>query len=131
MTTVVVPRVTCDSPLQPVQYDSSWTHLLGIPLADLAFGNLGKIDILLGIDIYAQEMLDDWQSGPPGSPVTFQTQYGWVLAGSASSGIFPISSIATHRVTVTSDNDIFHKFWEIEEKPNRSIAKETSSTIDQ
>jgi len=48
---VVVPRVTCDIPRHPIDLDLSWTHLSDIDLADPGFGQPGRIDLLLGMDI--------------------------------------------------------------------------------
>lgn len=70
---VVVPRVTCDLPLNPVSFNSSWTHLNGITLADPDFGRPGRIDLLLGIDVYTDALLHGRRSGPPGSAVAFET----------------------------------------------------------
>ena len=39
------------------------------------------IDLLLGIDIFAQILCHGRQHGPPGSPSAFKTEFGWVLAG--------------------------------------------------
>ena len=50
ITAVIVPRVTCDLPLNPVSFKSSWTHLNDIMLADPDFGCPGRIDLLLGVD---------------------------------------------------------------------------------
>ena len=54
---IVVPRVTCDLPLRPVTFDPSWTHLDDLPLADPDFGRPGKIDLLLGIDVFIETIL--------------------------------------------------------------------------
>ena len=51
ITGIVVPRVTCDLPLQPVDFDLSWNHLSGIQLADPNFGIPGKVDLLLGVEV--------------------------------------------------------------------------------
>ena len=59
------------------------------------------------------------QSGPPGSPSAFETSFGWVLAGNIDM-IIP-AHIATHPSVVSGDN-IFRRFWEIEESPNSGLA---------
>ena len=41
---IVVPRVTCDLPVNPITPRLSWTHLSDIPLADPDFGSPGRID---------------------------------------------------------------------------------------
>ena len=81
VTAVIVPRVTCDLPLHPVPFDPTWNHLADIPLAGPEFGRPGRIDILLGVDVFVDTLLDGRRIGPPGSPIALETEFGWVLAG--------------------------------------------------
>ena len=113
----MLPRVTCDLPLQPVHQDSKWTHLSDLHLADPDFGRPGKIDLLLGIDVYADVLLHGRRNGPPGSPTAFETKFGWILAGGAGTFTSPPRTVASHHIAVTSGDDILHRFWEIEENP--------------
>ena len=55
------------------------------------------------------------RAGLPDSPVAFQTEFGWVLAGSTGPG--PPTHHVTHHASLLTGDDILHKFWEIEEKP--------------
>ena len=114
VTALVVSRVTCDLPPYPILYSPKWTHLPGLALADPEFGTPGRIDILLGVDIFVNVLLNGHRSGPLGSPVAFETQFAWVLAGNAS------SLVPTHHVinlhTLTAD-DLIRQFWEVEKKP--------------
>ena len=119
---IVVPRVTCDLPLQPVHRESNWTHLSELPLADPDYGIPGRVDLLLGVDIYSDVLLNGRWSGPPGTPTAFETQFGWVLAGRTNSITPTHVSIATHHVAVSSDDDILRKFWEVEEHPKDGSA---------
>ena len=57
MTATVVPRVTCDLPLQPVYNGSNWNHISNLSLTDPDFGTPGRIDLLFGADIYADVLL--------------------------------------------------------------------------
>ncbi len=43
ISSIVVPRVTCDLPIQPVHYDPQWSYLSGLRLADPEFGQPGKL----------------------------------------------------------------------------------------
>ena len=54
--------------------------------------------------------------GPPGSPVAFETEFGWVLAGEAES-CAPADHVTTYHTALISGDDVLRKFWEIEEKP--------------
>ena len=49
-TAVVVPRVTCDLPLNPISFKPDWTHLDKILLADPQLNSPGRFDLLLGVD---------------------------------------------------------------------------------
>ena len=132
VTAVVIPRVTCDLPLQPVHFNSKWTHLSTLQLADPDFGHPGKIDILLGVDIYADALLHGRRNGPPGSPVAFETRFGWVLAGSTSNTrVSSHHSIASLHVAVASGDDLLRKFWEMEESPrnNSNLSPEERAVV--
>ena len=117
VTAIVVPRVTCDMPIQPVSLNSKWKHLSGLNLSDPEFGCPGRIDILLGVDICANSILQGRRKGPLGSPVAFETSFGWVLAGKTDKLPTLQDSAFTHHVNVISGDDILRKFWEIEESP--------------
>ena len=53
---IVVPRITCDLPTQPAHFNSKWGHLNDLHMADPSYGQPGRIDILVGVDIYADVM---------------------------------------------------------------------------
>ena len=117
VTAIVVPRVTCDLPVQPTPFDSKWEHLSDLNLSDPDFGQPGRIDILLGVDIYTEVLLQGRRKGPTGSisPVAFETAFGWVLAGKTGKLSTTPDKITNYHVSVTSGDDILRKFWEIEE----------------
>ena len=56
ITAIVLPKITCDLPVSPVPFDSSWSHISDLILADPAFGLPGKIDILLGVDVFVNRV---------------------------------------------------------------------------
>ena len=113
---VVMPRVTCDLPLHPVSFDLQWRHLEGIPLADPNFGLPGRVDILLGVDVFVEALRQGRRTGMPGSPSAFETDFGWVLAGKLDV-CSPDHSIASHHVSVVTGDDLLRRFWEIESCP--------------
>lgn len=78
---IVLPHVTCDLPLAPVQSNLSWTHLSGLPLADPSFGEPRRVDILLGVDVFVDVLCQGQRAGPVGSPVAIETDFGWILYG--------------------------------------------------
>ena len=113
---IVVPRVTCDLPTQPVYFNANWIHLNDLHLADPNFDQPNKIDILLGVDVYADVLLHGRRNGPPGTPVAFETKFGWVLTGKIDN-LKLSSDVASHHVATLFGDDILRKFWEIEECP--------------
>ena len=130
ITAIVVPRVTCDLPLQPVTFDLNWNHLSDVQLADPDFGIPSKVDLLLGVEVFATVMLNGRRLGPPDSPIAFETKFGWVLAGSTDT-YKPTHHIVTHYVSLLSGDDILRKFWELEEKPmaNTVLSPEEYSVV--
>lgn len=112
MTAVVVPKVTCDLPLHPVQCSTKWKHILGIRLADPHFCRPGRIDLLLGVDIFMAVLRQGRRTGPPGSPIAIETELGWVIAGKIDV-LASTQAIASHHATVTAD-EVLQKFWEVE-----------------
>ena len=121
LTAIVLPKVTGDVSVFPVLFDSSWSHISDLPLADPAFGLPGRIDLLLGVDIFVSVLRQGRQMGPPGAPVALETEFGWVLCGNTE----PIMEaeqvnlyVTTFQSFMSSCDDILKRFWEIEESPS-------------
>ena len=53
---IIAPQVTCDLPLHSVPFDLKWDHLSDLQLADPDFGQPGRIDVLLRIDVFTNVM---------------------------------------------------------------------------
>ena len=121
ITAVIVPKVTCDLPVHPVPFDLKWEHLSGLSLADPTFGQPGRVDVLLGVDVFAEVLHQGRRTGPPTSPVAFETEFGWVLSGQADPSS-SIEHVTTHHASVESKDDTLRKFWEIEEGPTSEAA---------
>ena len=117
VTAIIVPKVTCDLPHHPISFDLDWNHLSGIDLADPHFGQPGKIDVLLGVDIFVQVLRNGRRTGPPGSPVSFETEFGWVQAGEINNTSSHNGHVTSHHVSLENGDDILRKFWEIEQQP--------------
>ena len=113
VTAVVIPKVTCDLSVNPVPCDSSWKHIKGIQLADPEFGKPGRVDILLGVDVFVNVLQHGRRIGPPGSPVALQTKFGWVLAGNTDLPVTSNLAIVTHLTSVMTGDELIKKFWEL------------------
>ena len=98
-----------------------WTHLSDLPLADPGFTQPGRIDVLLGADIYVDVLRHSRRDGPPNSPTAFETDLGWVLCGNTgptSPSARANVHVTTFHASVMSGDDILRKFWELEEAPS-------------
>ena len=88
--------------------------------SDPGFRQPGCIDILLGVDIFVDVLFHGWRRGPPGSPTAFETEFGWVLSGCTDTSAttnHALVHVTTFHTSITSGDDILHKFWEVEESP--------------
>lgn len=95
-------------------------------LADPSFDTPGQIDVLLGVDVFTQVMLNSRKRGPKSSLVAMETTLGWVLCGNVSS-CQGSQSIITYLTMINSDDDIIRKFWEIEEPPGKLVSQSSFS----
>ena len=105
---VIVPKVTCDLPLAPVPFQLTWKHISDLSLADPGFGQPGRIDILLGVDVFVDVLRHGRRSGPPGSPTALETEFGWVLCGGSGSSpdsmrVSPLFTVSSRLETTSSD----------------------------
>ena len=121
MIALVVPKVACELPFSPIIFKPGWNHLSNLKHTDLSFGEPGRIDLLLGIDLFVVVLFHGQQSDLPGTPVAFETCFSWVLAGSTEA-LSPIEQIAPHHVSCYIGDDILCKFWEIEDSPLSEVS---------
>ena len=103
----------------------------GLKLADPEYDRPGRIDILLGINIFMEVICHGCRQGPKDSSTPLRTEFGWVLAGNTGSQLdSPLVTI--HLIDVHSGDDLLHKFWELEEKtiPHSTLTSEEHSAMD-
>ena len=120
VTALTVSRVTCNLPLHSVPSNTEWDHLSGIELADPDFGVPGRIDLLLGIETFVDVLGYGRRVGAPGTPIAFETKFGWILAGSTGSQL-PTHHAVSHHTTALTGDDLIRRFWETEETPGSSL----------
>ena len=99
-----MPQLTCDLLQYPITFSMTWKHLSDISLDGPHFNHPGKIDVLLGVDVFAQVSRGGRQTGPPGSPVAFETELCWVLGGEVNSSSVLGNHIASQHVIVMMDH---------------------------
>ena len=83
-------------PLQSIAMFENWTHVLNLTLADLRFGQPGRVDLLLGADVFIEVLRDSRRKGPDNSPTAFETDLGWVLCGTTGSAPTPVHNNLSH-----------------------------------
>ena len=76
---VVLPKITCDLPVSPVSLDRRWDYIRDLHLADPDFATPGKIDLLLGIEVFTRVMRHGRRFRDERSPVALETSFGWVI----------------------------------------------------
>lgn len=111
VTAVVVPKVMCDIPHCHIPFDSFGDHLSDLELADPEFGTLGRIDVLLGVNMFIEVLLHGWRVGPPNAPIAIETKFGWNIIGVTNTQITEV--VSCH--TIATSDDILKRFWEVEE----------------
>ena len=109
VTAVVVPRVTCDLPLNPIPFNIRWKHLEDITLSDPQFGRPRRINLLLGVHVFVVVLMHGWWTGLPGAPIAFETLFGCVLAGKTDANISDYN-IVSHHVSFITGDDLLPKF---------------------
>lgn len=125
MSALIVPKVVRDLPTTKFPSHLKYCHLQGLQLADSEFNTPGPIDLLLGIDVFMNILLDGQRKGIPGTPTAVENRFGWVLCGQSIADTFPnpclsCSVISCHMSIDQTGDDVLRKFWEIEEPPNNS-----------
>ena len=79
ITAATMPAVTRGQPQSPAKGVRNLPHIKDKHLADNQFDVPGKVDILLGLDIWADILLPRLAKRPPGAS---HTVFGWAIAGS-------------------------------------------------
>ncbi|XP_017461981.1 PREDICTED: uncharacterized protein LOC108355326, partial [Rhagoletis zephyria] len=88
-------------------------------IADPQFMKPGRIDILVGMDVMQQLLCSEVRKGPPGTPMTQRTVFGWTLFGSVD-GIAPAAPrLQSLHCEVQLDRSLT-RLWELEEAPQKT-----------
>ena len=80
--------------MHPVPHQATWKHLDGITFADPTYGQPGRIDALLGVQVYAEIIRRGVWTGPR---VVLETTFGWILCGTVKERRSP-EHMCTHVV---------------------------------
>lgn len=92
-----------------------WPQVNEMNLADPTFSTPGRIDILLGAEVFGK-IIDAGLMRGPGNVVAQKTHLGWILSGGTNPSINVSQHITSLHITrqVIEDNDLLKRFWEVE-----------------
>ena len=80
----VVDVITGELPEKNLPDIKSMQFLQGLQLADSQFHQSGRIDLLLGMDVYTRMMRRDFLTSEDGLLEARDSRFGWVLGGTCS-----------------------------------------------
>ncbi|KAL0852558.1 hypothetical protein ABMA27_016977 [Loxostege sticticalis] len=120
----VLSNITSNLP-EKHMHSVEWMELQYLPLADPQYNTSGKIDVLIGADVYSYILREGVKRSPTGSLIAQNTTLGWILSGvvvtANSQTNHDKSLLETNNIlamhTQVHEDDILKKFWEMEEQP--------------
>ncbi|XP_058064489.1 uncharacterized protein LOC131214137, partial [Anopheles bellator] len=118
---------------------STW-HLPDVPLADSTFHIPGKIDIVIGSDMYWKLHSGHKRSLGNGKPWLIETPFGWVIAGNSASNSTTYSTchVATTNTSLESFMELLkiayqnERFWQgetIQQEPTLSAEEQICENV--
>nr|XP_029729214.1 uncharacterized protein LOC109404959 [Aedes albopictus] len=116
---MVLPKITKMLPCKPANIDG-WPIPGAIHLADPLFHRPGKVEVLLGMELFFQ-LLEPGKialSIDDSLPTLQNTKLGWVVAGRYHESNTSIGSHVSTCLLTSTDDDLsqqVRKFWELEE----------------
>lgn len=115
---LVLPKICETLPVDAVNVED-WTHISNLKLADPGFHNPGRVDLLLGADIFAQTLLDGKIPGKAGVPDAINTIFGYILMGrySPNSNSTLTSLFCDSNDCLGSLDKSMQQFWTVESVP--------------
>lgn len=117
---LVLSKLTAYLPPAQVEY-SQWSHLQGLPLADQDFANPGKIDLVLGANVYSQILEEGLCRGRSSTPIAQKTTRGWILSGPLPNNNFDSIAVDSYSTTGLQCSldfellELLQRFWTQEE----------------
>ncbi|XP_004536857.1 uncharacterized protein LOC101448765 [Ceratitis capitata] len=117
ITALILPKITNDLPTLRLLV-SNWPHVQGLVLAGPYFAEPGCIDILIGMDVMDQLICMEFRKGPPGTPMTQKTVFGWTLFGNIVNPVTLTNNLLSLHCDIHLDRALA-RLWELEELPEK------------
>ncbi|XP_065075910.1 uncharacterized protein LOC135699567 [Ochlerotatus camptorhynchus] len=119
---LVTERVTADLPSSTVNV-CPWEIPPGIQLADPMFYETGKVDMLLGNQLFLKLLLPGETHLADHLPSLRETQLGWVVGGVCDDTMSD-AVVHSHSLTLEELDRTVKRFWEIEEVAGVKLSSE-------
>ncbi|XP_013146960.1 PREDICTED: uncharacterized protein LOC106109868, partial [Papilio polytes] len=106
-----------------------WPDISNLPLADPTYSTPGRIDIILGAEIYGKILLDGLlKHSALSGPVAQNTQLGWILSGKIRDELVQEDHnvISMH---IHLNEELLKQFWEIQREPESIKKRKTKEEI--
>ncbi|XP_055615770.1 uncharacterized protein LOC129761939 [Toxorhynchites rutilus septentrionalis] len=116
----ILKKITRELPVNPVD-SSTWNIPSEVILADPKFYAPGPIDLLLGMELYFDLLLEGLIKLGPEKPVLQNTVFGWVASGKIGAHHPRTQHKLAHVCSAESVDDPISRFWEIESCWSNSI----------
>lgn len=96
----------------------NWPMIESLNLADPTYGSPGKVDMILGAEVYGVIMSEGLLKHPSvRGPIAQNTQLGWILSGRLENDVSIDRRIVSLHVQLKLDQ-LLKQFWEIEREPD-------------
>ncbi|KAJ0169427.1 hypothetical protein K1T71_015014 [Dendrolimus kikuchii] len=106
-----------------------WPDIKYLPLADPTHGTPGRIDIILGVEVYGEILLKGLLKHTALSgPVAQNTQLGWILSGKINTDVTSNHRVISLHLQLKEDQ-LLKQFWEIEKEPDSIQKRMTKEEI--
>ena len=124
--------ITAELPAAEISGVKELPCFQGLQLADSAFDKPGRVDLLLGLDVYSRIHLPGRILDSDNHLCASQSIFGWTIGGTVNSPSSPaIHLVYNTRTTISDLGDGVRRFWELEEPPQVSrFTSEEQQAID-
>ncbi|CAG7723214.1 unnamed protein product, partial [Allacma fusca] len=128
LTALVLPTVTGLLPSATCT-PTMWNHLTYLLLADPQWFKSGKIDLLIGSDLYYSILRTGHMPSVSGSPVALLTSFGWILGGPVEEE--KATEVVTSHVVQVGVEDILYDFGKLEEVPTTTATSKKAERCEE
>ncbi|XP_055633586.1 uncharacterized protein LOC129773936 [Toxorhynchites rutilus septentrionalis] len=109
----ILKKITRELPVNTID-SSYWNVPSGITLADPNFDQPGPIDLLLGMELYFELLLEGIIKLGPEKPILQNTVFGWVASGRIGLRQSRNQPKVAHVCSTEPHEDQISRFWELE-----------------